>query len=68
MAEVIPHSGLTLLEAYRVARAAGMYLIGNGFDVKIAPFIPPGWREIPIKVKVASPTRGNICTLEQVAA
>ncbi len=60
MAEIIPHSGLTLLGAARIAHAAGMHLIGNGIDIKISPIIPPGWREIPIKIKPAAPAAGHI--------
>lgn len=67
-ANVVLHSGITLLEAYRAARSAGMYLIGNGFDVKVSPIIPPGWREIPIKVKVTAPDSGRVCTDERAAA
>lgn len=67
-ANIAPHSGVTLLEAYRAAKAAGMYLIGNGFDIKVSPFIPPGWREIPLKVKVTAPDSGRVCTGERAAA
>lgn len=67
-ADIRLHSGLTLLEAYQVAQAANMHLIGNGFDVKVSPIIPPGWREIPLRIKVASPTRGNVCTDAREAA
>jgi hypothetical protein len=69
MADIIPHSGLTLLEAHQAAHAAGMHLIDNGLgDVRVSPIIPPGWRAIPIRVKVTSPTNGYVCTAEQVAA
>jgi hypothetical protein len=54
MAEIIPHSGMTLLDAYVAARDAGMHLIEIGGEVKISPIIPPGAREIPLRVK-ASP-------------
>lgn len=57
-----------LVEAYRVAKAADMYLIGNGFDIKVSPIIPPGWREIPLRVKTAAPDRGCVCTDQQIAA
>lgn len=67
--EIIPHTGLTLLEAYRTAKAAHMVLVANGNgDVRIAPQVLPGWREIPLKVKIAAPDRGTVCTGEQVAA
>lgn len=67
-ADIILHSGMSLLEAQRVARSANMYLIGNGYDIRVSPIIPPGWYEIPIKVMVASPTSGRVCTGQQVAA
>lgn len=66
--DIVLHSGITLLEAYRAARAANMFLIGNGFDVKVSPIVPPGWREIPIRVKVTAPDSGRVCTGERVAA
>ena len=62
------HSGLTLLEAHQAARQAGMHLITDGFDVKVSPIIPPGWRAIPLRVKVAAPDRGVVCTDLPVAA
>lgn len=71
MPEIIPHSGLTLLEAYRTAKAAGMHLIEIGGEVKISPIIPPGAREIPIKVKITAPDRGRVVVCNaasQVAA
>ena len=69
MPEIIPHSGLTLLDALRAARDAGMHLIDNGLgDVRISPIIPPGWRAIPIKVKVTAPDRGRVVIAERVAA
>lgn len=69
MSTILPHTGLTLLEAYRAARAANMYLIDNGSgDVKVSPIIPPGWREIPIKVKIAAPDRGCVCTDNRAVA
>ena len=60
--------GLTLLEAYQVAQDAHMHLISDGYEVKVSPIIPPGWREIPLRVKITSPTRGCVCTDERVAA
>lgn len=43
------HPGITLREAYEAAARAGMYLIDNGLgDVRVAPIIPPGWRQIPM--------------------
>lgn len=60
MAEIIPHSGLTLLEAHALAKANGMHLIEIDGEVKISPIIPPGGRAIPLKVKIASPTQGRV--------
>lgn len=68
MAEIILTPGLTLLEAYQVAQDAGMHLISDGYEVKVSPIVPPGWREIPLRVKITSPNRGNVCTAERVAA
>jgi hypothetical protein len=68
MADILPFTDITLLEAHHIAKAASMYLIGNGYDVKISPIIPPGWREIPMVVKITAPDRGNVCTGERVAA
>lgn len=71
MAEIIPHSGLTLLEAHVLAQANGMHLIEIGGEVKISPIIPPGAREIPIKVKITAPDRGRVVVCNaasQVAA
>lgn len=67
-ADIRLHSGLTLFEAYRVAQEANMHLIGNGFDVKVSPIIPPGWHEIPLRIKITAPTRGNVCTDAREAA
>lgn len=69
MPEILLHSGLTLLEAHQVAQKADMYLIDNGLgDVKVSPIVPPGWRKIPIRVKVTGPTRGRVCTDAREAA
>lgn len=64
MAEIIPYSGLTLLEAHALAKSAGMHLIEINGDVRISPIIPPGGRAIPIRVKISSPTQGHVelCT------
>ena len=63
MPDIRLHSGLTLLEAHQVAQQADMYLIDNGLgDVKVSPIIPPGWRAIPLRVKVTGPTSGRVCT------
>jgi len=68
MAQIHLTPGMTLLEAYQVAQRAGMHLISNGVEVKVSPIIPPGWREIPLKVKVAAPDRGTVHIAERVAA
>ncbi len=71
MAEIIPHSGLTLLQSLMLAREHGMHLIEIGGEVKISPIIPPGAREIPIKVKIVAPDRGRVVVCHvpaQVAA
>lgn len=69
MPEIIPHSGLTLLDAYHAAREANMHLIDNGLgDVRVSPIIPPGWHAIPIRVKVTAPDAGRVEIAERVAA
>lgn len=68
MAQIHLTPGLTLLDAYRVAQEAGMHLISDGLEVKVSPIVPPGWRKIPLRVKVTSPTHGCVCTDERVAA
>lgn len=60
--------GITLLEAFQVAQAANMHLISDGYEVKVSPIIPPGWRKIPLRVKIAAPDRGRIDLTQQVAA
>lgn len=68
MAEIILTPGLTLLEAYQVAQDAHMHLISDGYEVKVSPIVPPGWRKIPLRVKITAPTRGSVCTNARVAA
>lgn len=69
MANVLLHSGITLLDAYRAARDAGMHLIQTAAgDVLVSPIIPPGAREIPIRVKVTAPDHGRVVIAERVAA
>lgn len=68
MAEIILTPGLTLLEAYQVAQDAGMHLISDGYEVKVSPIIPPGWRAIPLRVKITAPDRGQIDYRMAVAA
>lgn len=61
MPDICLHSGLSLLEAHQVARTAGMHLIDNGMgDVRVSPIIPPGWRAIPLRVKITAPDRGCV--------
>lgn len=50
-AVILPHRAPTLLETVRAARAAGMHLIHNGRDIKVSPIVPPGWREVIVKIK-----------------
>lgn len=68
MAQVLLTPGLTLLDAYRVAKEAGMHLISDGLEVKVSPIIPPGWREIPLRVKVTSSNTGRLELTERAAA
>lgn len=68
MPEILLHSGLTLLEAHQVAQQAGMHLITDGHDVKVSPIVPPGWREVPLRVKVTGSTSGRVCTDAREAA
>jgi len=68
MSAIALYPGLTLLEAKRIAKTAGMYLVTDGKDVRISPIILPGWREVPMVVKITAPDRGYVCTDEQVAA
>ena len=62
------HSGITLLEAHQVAADAGMHLITDGFDVKVSPIVPPGWRKVPITIKITAPDRGTLPCGERSAA
>lgn len=47
----IPDLGLTVLEAFNLARANGKRLVYSGARILIAPHIPPGYREIAIVIK-----------------
>lgn len=67
MAEIIPHCGLTLIEAHALAQANGMHLIEIGGEVRISPIIPPGGRAIPIKVKITAPDRGRVVVANEPA-
>ena len=68
MAQIHLTPGLTLLDAYRAANDAGMHLIVDDRGaVRVSPIVLPGWREIPLRIKSATPAAG-VCTCEQVAA
>lgn len=65
--------GITLLDAFRVAQAAHMHLIADDRGaVRVSPIVLPGWRKIPLRVKVTSPAfdqpGGCVCTTEREAA
>jgi hypothetical protein len=51
MENLLLHSGLSLLEAHRVAKDAGMYLVTDGRTVVVSPIILPGWREVPLVLR-----------------
>lgn len=51
MTNVLLHSGISLLEAHRIAKAAGMYLVTDGRTVVVSPIILPGWREVPMVLR-----------------
>ncbi len=51
---VIPALDMTVLDAYKLARTNKMFLIDNGIHTVISPIIPPGYREIPIRIKQAA--------------
>lgn len=46
----IPSDDMPQLEVVRAAHARGMHLIHNGRRMVVSPVIPPGWREVVIKV------------------
>lgn len=53
--------GITLLEAFQVAQAANMHLIADDRgEVRVSPIVLPGWRKIPLRVKITAPDRGRI--------
>ena len=52
--QFIPDLNMTVLDAFNLARGNSMYLISDGLRIIIAPHIPPGWREIPIRIKQAA--------------
>lgn len=69
MADIIPHASMTLLEAHQAAQAAGMHLLTDpDGNVVISPIIPPGWRKVPMVVRITAPDRGRIDLTQQVAA
>ena len=50
-----------------------MHLIADDRgEVRVSPIILPGWRAIPLRVKVTAPRidqpGGHVCTTERVAA
>lgn len=49
--DILLHSGISLLEAHRVAKSAGMYLVTDGRTVVVSPIILPGWREVPLVLR-----------------
>lgn len=49
--DILLHSGISLLEAHRIAKAAGMYLVTDGRTVVVSPIILPGWREVPLVMR-----------------
>lgn len=51
MKNITLHSGISLLDAHRVAREAGMYLETDGFRIVVSPQILPGWREVPMVLR-----------------
>ncbi len=53
-AAIIPDLDMTMLDAFHLARAHSMHLISDGCRIIIAPYIPPGWREVPIRIKNAA--------------
>lgn len=55
MPEILLHSGLSLLEARRVADAAGMFLVTDGHTVVVAPQVLPGWWEVPLTLRRTPP-------------
>lgn len=50
-AQVVRFNESTLIEVVRAAKAAGMHLIHDGREIKVSPIIPPGWREVIVKIK-----------------
>ena len=51
---LIPALDMTMLDAFKLARSNSMYLIDNGVHTVISPIIPPGYREIPLRIKRAA--------------
>jgi hypothetical protein len=72
MDNILLHSGISLLEAHRVAKAAGMYLVTDGRTVVVSPLILPGWREVPLFLRgprqAANAPDHNADLLDMVAA
>lgn len=57
-ADILLHSGLTLLEARRIADEAGMLLISDGRSVVVSPYAPPGWWIVPLRLPAAPQPEG----------
>lgn len=51
MTTLLLHPRISLLDAYRVAHDAGMYLVTDGRTVVVSPIILPGWREVPMVLR-----------------
>lgn len=70
--KILLHSGISLLEAYRVASEAGMYLVTDGRTVVVSPIVLPGWREVPMVLRpigqAANAPDHNADPLDMVAA
>ena len=46
-----PDPNAPLLDVVRAAREADLHLIHNGREIRVSPIVPPGWREVIVKVK-----------------
>lgn len=47
----LPDPHKTFLQIAEAAKAAGLHLIHNGHEIIVSPIVPPGWREVIVKVK-----------------
>ncbi len=51
----------SVFDAGQRAAVAGLYLICNGRESKISPFVPPGWFRVAVKIKPATSSyRGSL--------